>query len=215
MTELDVMPRRAGRIVFGLVLIAGAVYLATHAGGIDQPYRYDTIPPRGPNLHAWHIVVGSWAAATSAALLVMALVSALPRSRNSNLLRVAALTMPSVGIAMMLPITLHMIFVLPSGERSFDEWAWMSVVCSGHTHVLFALLVYARALALAHGSAPVRIKTIYIATCVVAVFPVVIPAAFVAVTGLPFIPLLRYMEKLAAADREDSCALPYATIRTA
>jgi hypothetical protein len=205
----DVIPYRAGRVGFGAALIGGAVLLASRApAGLDHHGR-------GGQVHAWDIVVGIWVTAFTALLLVPALASLLRRSRNSDALRVAALTVPSVGLALMLPITIHMLFVLPSGEAAFDEWTWLSAVFVGHVHVVFALLVWARARSLASGiRKPVSVKLIYLLTCVAALIPFVIPVVFVAVTGLPLIPLLRYMETVAAEDREASRDIPYAEIRT-
>lgn len=204
-----VIARRAGRIAFGIVLVAGMFALVAYS-------FHDEVRGRGP-IHAWHIIVATWLAALFGAAIVTAAVGSTSRSRNHDDLRRPALWVPAVGIALLLPLTLHLPFMLGESADVFDDWARMSVLLVGPTHLVFAVLVFARAQALTSDRTvrkPLRIRTIYLVTVAVAAFPYVIPALFVAVTGLPIIALLRRMEAIAHRDREDSRDVPFAIVRS-
>lgn len=201
----DVVARRAGRIAFGAVLLAGVYVLVNFARKHEVAHAY----------HAWHVVAGAWLLAAAAGFLVTRLVAILPPTRDPGALRRAAFVVPSVGVALLLPITLHMPIALWSGVDTFDLWCRMAVFATGLTHVVFALLVAVRAAQLARGTTNISIGMIYWVTCVIAAIPFVIPAGFVALTGIPIVPLLRRMERIAEADRAASIELPFAVARTA
>ena len=83
-----------------------------------------------------------------------------------------------------------------------------------HTHLCFAVLVYGRARALSRGDEPISIPRIYLLTCVFAAFPFVIPVVYVAITGIPIVPLLLWMKRIARLDREH-VDVPFAIARVA
>ena len=201
----DVIASRAARIAFGVTLLLGTCVLV-HVAVTDR-FRSD--------LHASHIVIATWAAAAAIALVVRLLVAALRPTVNPDALRRGALAVPSVGIALLLPLTLHMPFCTLESQRFFDSWTMGTIIAAGAPHLLFALFVLVRADQLVGDRAPVTIKTIYIYTCVVGLVPFVLPALFIAITGVVFIPLLRMMERVAYRDRVASGELPLAFARTA
>ncbi|NVB80138.1 MAG: hypothetical protein HOV81_17220 [Kofleriaceae bacterium] len=145
--------------------------------------------------------------------------------------RVAALVLPAIGIALIAPLTVHAIVVLlvnldhvatwsllRHALEQFDGWAVASLALTGPAHVTFAALVGVRANRLAKGAIPVTVKTIYLATVIAACVPgilVVVPPFVVALTGLPMLPLLYWMEGVAERDREPRIALPTAVARVA
>lgn len=203
---VDVVAARAGRVAFGLVLIAGALLLAFHA----RDFHYGE-----PSRHAWEYIAGAWGIALAAGIGVTITGSLLPRSRNRGALRTEALAVPAVGISLLLPLTIHLLYLHGESADSFDEWVRMSVMLTSHTHIVLALLVASRAIALAKGEPPVGIPHIYAVTCGVALIPMIIPMFFVAVTGIPFVPLLLWMPRIARIDRERSRDIPFAIARAA
>jgi hypothetical protein len=201
----DVFARRAGRIAFGMVLLAGAVMLVMQAG------NHPAIPK---TVHAWHVIVATWTVAILVGRVVTAIASRTRRPHASNDLRVAGLAVPAVGMALLMPLTIQLpftIFISPN-LADFDGWTEMSLAFTGHVHVVFALFVLARAVALTDGKT-FSITLIYVVTCCVALVPYVFPAVFVALTGLPIIPMLRHMERIVARESDETCAIPYAVVR--
>ena len=202
--------RRAARIAFGLVLIAGAAVLVA-TWSFDDPIR------PSPAL----VLVASWCAAFGVAAAVHAIVARAPVVRESARLVDASVVVPTVGIALLLPLTLHLVVwvVLAWLDHeprldSFDRWAAISIALVGHTHVVLALLAGFRASQLVKGRRPIRICTIYLTCVVISLVPFIVPAVVVAVTGLPFIPLLQAQARIAAAERA-AIDVPLAVARSA
>lgn len=197
----DVFAKRAARIAFGIVLLLGMAAL------LDFAIAEGAHTPRG--VHAWHIIVGSWLAAAIAAVVVWAVTVVRRPPRNSDALRRAALSVPAIGIALLLPLTLHLPFAL-NDLTAFDTWAVASLVVVGHVHLIFAFLVWRRARALTGNGRPITVARIYILTCIAAAFPFILPSPLVALTGIPVAALLVRMKTIAENDREHSHAVPFA-----
>lgn len=208
----DVFARRAGRVAFGAVLMAGIPALVTHALAARR-MRWEDPPPSG--WHAWQIIVATWLLAVATGLVVRVVVPHLRLRREANALRDAALWVPAVGVALLLPLTIHLIVGFRDEPRGFDDWVRLSLGMVSHTHVAFAVMVYARARALSAGSnEPFGVVRIYLLTCVFAAFPFVIPVIYVAITGIPIVPLLLWMKRIARLDREH-VDVPFAIARAA
>jgi hypothetical protein len=206
----NLIANRAARIAFGLVLLAGMLFIVTCTITTDKWLDH------GPDdMHMWHLILGTWLAALIVAGVVRAVATLLHLGGNPETLRHAALAVPAVGIALLLPLTLHMPFIQLAGSEFFDAWAFISLFAAGAAHVVFALFVLVRANQLVAGREPVSIKTIYLWTCVAGAVPVVVPAIFVAITGIPCIRLLIYMERVAYRDRVATGELPFAVARAA
>lgn len=114
--------------------------------------------------------------------------------------RVAGYVVPAVGMALMMPLTLHLLVarVMSNVDRGFDDWCFWSVLFVSVAHVAFAILVGLRAAAIVQGRPPISVGTIYIATVTLAGVPgvvLVIPLVITAVTGIPLLPLLYGMER--------------------
>ena len=151
------------------------------------------------------ILAGTWVAAVVGGVATTRIANA--GTRDPEPLFTASLVMPSVGIALLAPLTLQLPFVIALGDASeFGEWARLSLIITGATHLVFAALVAARAWRLVAGRPAPGPGLIY-ATCVaVSCVPFavlyLIPPALVAITGVPLIKLMRSMETLVERERE-------------
>ncbi len=220
------LARRAGRIAFGVVLALGMLVLAVFA--IRCGFR--TMP-----IHAWQLLLGTWLAAFGAAALVRTLtdVAAPPRptALDEDRHRVAAFVVPAVGLALIAPLTVHLLVVvllqldhamtwhaLRRALERFDDWAVLSLALTGPAHATFALLVGRRATQLARDQIPTSVEAIYVASTIAACVPgivVLLPPVIVALTGLPLLPFLHGMRRVAERDRDPRRALPAAIARPA
>jgi hypothetical protein len=204
--ERIVVGHRAARVVFGSSLIAGAMALVIRALLVDV-VGASAIPA------AWEIVAMTWtvafASSVVAARVARTLVWERPRMATDDESLVASITLPAAGLAVFLPITIHMPFALfAAGTHGFDQWCTWSVALVGHAHVVLAVLAAHRAASLIErrreepASTPV---SIYVITILVSAVPFglfyVVPPFLVAVTGLPIIALLPVMERLLARER--------------
>ena len=145
-------------------------------------------------MHCRRVILLAWVAA-----LFVGFVGSLVRDRGDRH-RVAGYVVPAVGMALMLPITLHLLVAMLIGytERGFDDWCFWSVVFVSVAHIVFAILVGLRAAAIVQGRPPISVGTIYIATVTLAGVPgvlLVIPLVITSVTGLPLLPLLHGLER--------------------
>lgn len=195
--ERIVIGSRARRVVFGGTLVVGALALLGRAALHDLVNA-----PRVP--HAWHVVVFTWLLALVAAVCAAPLARCLLSQRcpgidDDDRLFVASLTLPAAGLALLLPITLHMpIALLLGGSAAFDRWCTWSVAIVGHAHIVLAVLAAHRAAGLCdeepeRGSGRVvrSAAASYLITILVSVVPfglrAVIPPLLIAVTGLPLL----------------------------
>jgi hypothetical protein len=200
---------RASRLAFGFVMIAGAIVLVHNV----LAYSHDHQAVRdGTAWHAWQVIVGTWLAAS-----VTALPGLLIKDRGDHL-RVASYVVPAVGIALLLPLTLHMpIALYLSDAAGFDMWCVFSGIFVGVAHVVFAITAGLRARALVEGREPIAVSTIYGVAVAMSCVPgllVVLPPLVTAATGVPIIPLLFAMERWTKRERE-AAMLPTAILRAA
>lgn len=179
---------RASRIAAGLVLIVGAIELAYNAVQIGE---------NGHTTHGmWHapaIIVATWLVAA-----VVALVGAFVPDRADGAGHVSSYVLPYMGVALMLPLTIHLPFAIAlGGTEGFDWWVLYSTAFVGIAHIVFAILVGLRASALAKGTQPISVRQIYVGTVVASGMPgllVVIPVLLVAMTAALLLPMLHAME---------------------
>ena len=213
-----IVARQCGRIAFGAVLLGGAAYLAFSAlwSAVPVAHRW------GEVFHASRIIGVTWLIATVAGIVVSRLAAVTRPNWRPERLFALSLIAPTIGIAVLGPITLHMAVVLPLwGNRAFDAWVFESLIVTGLTHVVFATASALRAYELVAGKPARSPRSIYVATVVASCVPFVIlfaiPPVLVAITALPFVPLLRSMEALVARERREIAAamhaLPRATLR--
>jgi len=198
--------RRAGRIAFGTVLFAGTAVLVqrlVHGG------------PLLGQAHAWQIIAATWIAAAVVGKIVA--VASSGSARDPQGMFKASVVVPSIGIALLLPLTLQMPFLLgDGGAAEFDGWAKVSLPIAGATHLVFAALVALRASRLVEGGVarvitPGQIYVIVIAvSCIPFALLYMIPPVIVALTGLPILPLLYAMKNLVERERAAVPELPRA-----
>jgi hypothetical protein len=210
--------RRLGRIAFGAVLIAGTAYLvADVATTTRNSFRHYA----QPEFHGARIICVTWLVAIAAGFVTSRIAARADRRWHPEHLFAESLMVPTIGIAALGPITLHMGVVLPLlGCRAFDMWVFWSLVVTGIAHVVFAVTSAMRVYELVAGKPARSPRWIYIATvctsCVPFLVLLAIPPVLVALTALPFVPLLHAMETLVARERRQIAAamhpLPRATL---
>lgn len=200
LTMNDVFARRAGRLAFGVVLLLGAVYLVLtmcfsgHGGHEGDAAR---------------ILEWTWLLAAGAGVAVWAIAAWLRAPTDSDAVLTESLVLPTLGAALLLPLTLHLlVFRLLDGHSwasEFDDWVGLSLVITGPAHLVFAILSAVRASKLAIGlpaPSPLKIYGLTVAaSCLPFVLLMAIPPVLVAITGLPILPLLYGMERLIARER--------------
>jgi len=216
-TMAQLFARRLGRIAFGLVLLAGAAVLtagawAGRSRGLDGEWP-----------SAAQIIALTWLAAALAGTAVRLLAARVRWSRDPEALFAESLMLPTAGIALLLPITLHVPVVLAiSDSRGFDLWVEASLWITGIAHLAFAGMSVQRARRLVAGQPAVAPRTIYVVTVVTSCVPFVvlwaIPPLLVAITAAPFVPLLRYQQRIVERERAELAAvaqaLPRAIVRS-
>jgi hypothetical protein len=192
MFRFTVRGRRAGRIAFGAVLIAGAALLVHRLTSADYP-------------QAAQVLLGAWSFAFAAYAIAGRLGSRRELDHVGEL-EAPGLVVPTVGVALLLPLTMHLPFAVGMSHdlKAFDNWAQLSLVITGPTHVVLAMLGGIRARQLAHGPASLTPAWIYGICVAVSCLPFaifVLPPLLVAVTGLPLAALMSWTASLAAHER--------------
>jgi hypothetical protein len=209
-TMSQIFARRVGRIAFGVVLLAGVAWLATAAWSVS----FDGRDPK--QLEAARIIGLTWLAAIAAGLAARGIAARVRGSHGSETLFAKSVVIPTLGIALLLPITLHLpVVLLVSDAGGFDFWVVASLWVTGLAHLVFATTCALRGYRLVTGKPAMSPTRIYVATLITSCVPFVvlwaIPPALVAITALPFVPLLHAMERRIARERlELSQALPRA-----
>lgn len=188
MFNFSVAQRRAARIVAGLVLITGAIALLQR--GFRDAY----------------LVLGATWAAGAVAYVLAACVHPRRALEHTDERAVASFVLPSVGVVLLLPFTLHAIVSLAfeGTARSFDEWITWTIGMTAPAHLMCALLVWIRAARLARGKHALSTRQVYLWTVVAGCVPgaiFVLPPLVIAVTGLPIALFICGMEPWIVNDR--------------
>lgn len=209
----QIFARRVGRIAFGVVLLAGVAWLATAAwcGSFG--------PRHAMRLDAARMVGLTWLAAVAAGVAVRVIAARVRWSHGADTLFAKSVVVPTLGIALLLPITLHLpVVLLVADAGAFDFWVIASLWVTGLAHLVFAITCALRGYRLVTGKPAMSPAKIYVATLITSCVPFVvlwaIPPALVAITALPFMPMLHAMERRIARERLEletiSQALPRA-----
>ena len=201
MFKSSVRGQRVGRIAFGAVLLAGVAILV---------HRLCTTHPMRGEALAAYVIPATWVAAF-AAYAIGSWIGSRRALDHADELVVPALVVPSIGAALLLPLTLHLPFalLLLRDPSDFDEWAALGGFFTIPTHLVLVGLVARRAWQLATGApaiAPLRIFGICVGVSCVPLAILLFPPMIVMMTGLPMLVPLGYMESLAARDRERGAA---------
>jgi hypothetical protein len=199
----QIFARRIGRIVFGGVLIAGVAYLvaAACAGLSGSPWILG-----GRDLGAARII--------GVTTVARRIASRVRFTGGPDRLFAESMMAPAVGMALLLPITLHMPVVLLVGDAAaFDTWVVASMWITALPHAVFAFACAVRAYQLVADRSAWSPRGIYVATLLTSCVPFVVlyavPPALVALTALPFIPMLRVMERIVTRERAEWAAAPH------
>lgn len=194
-------------MVFGGVLILGALALV--------PHTYGRVVHDRDGLPAAALVPMIWLAALALGLAARALVSRRP---HLPAMARASVVLPSIGVALLGPLTLQLapiMFLFSRPFAMFDQWVWLAVIVSAPAHLLFAVLAAWRADQLARGVAAISPRRIYAWVVVVSCVPFValygLPPLAVAVTGLPFLWWMRVVDRIVDAERV-AAELPHAAV---
>jgi hypothetical protein len=200
----DPRPRQLARMAFGVVLIGGVARLISTA---------QTPHVAGSTLGS--VIGWAWVIASAAALATYVFVRIMPWRpvRRSESQLQTSWMVPIAGIALLLPITIHLLCRLLVDGRVGDwsEWVSLSLMFTGFAHVVFAVLAATRAAQLASGKPAISCGAIY-GWCVLAAnvpFPI-LPAFYVAATGLPILPMLMLMKPLIERERRTITGFPTA-----
>ncbi len=210
-TNQELIARRVGRIAFGGVLLAGVACLVASASAGRSMWH-------GPRFEAAQILSGTWLVALIAGAAARAIALRVPTGRGPGALFVESVVTPVLGMALLLPLTIHLPFALVlSDSDGFGEWVRVSFWITGTAHVVFALTSTLRGYQLATGRkawSPGRIFALTVLTsCVPFVVLMGIPPMLVAVTALPILPLLSAMERIVTNERAEIAAAPQALPR--
>lgn len=132
-TTSQIFARRAGRIAFGLVLLVGVASLAAAAWS-------GSVGSHSPACWGAARLVGlTWLAAILAGAVVRAIAARLRWRPAAEALFAESVMVPTAGIALLLPITLHLpVVVVVASAGTFDFWVAASLWITGAAHVVFA-----------------------------------------------------------------------------
>src|SRR4051812_6967212 len=111
----SVHARRLARIAASLVLIAGAVYLARAALQSTSDLGCAIGCSSHGDIHAVAIICVTWTLAAAVGFATWVVARRLKVRLAPGALGAESLMIPAIGIALLLPITLHMPFVLVLG----------------------------------------------------------------------------------------------------
>jgi hypothetical protein len=201
MTPMSAMlARRAGRAAFGVGLLAGACAIVSSAIASHQ-------------IHAVHIIGVTWAASITAGLLVWLGARLLAHRWHGDTLKYAGLVLPAVGLALIAPLTTHLLVTLPFGLglRSFDDWTQISLVVTGAAHIAFAVTSAYRVVGLIDGTRVLSVQWVFLIVILVSCVPfvvLIVPPILVALTGLAMLPILFAPETIVARERAIANATP-------
>jgi len=197
MFKTDPVPaRRAARCAFGVVMAAGGVTLFVRAWTSGQA-----------GLDAEHWLAMTWLASLVAGAIAYGLARMSPRPIALS----TSLVLPWIGLALVGPLSASWLEGLLLGSTwttsQFDEWAALTCKVAIVPHIVLAVLASFRMERLARGDVPMAmditsIAAIYGVVTGAGALPFVIPAVFVAITGIPFIPLFLLTNRIAASERE-------------
>jgi hypothetical protein len=191
--------RWIGRTVFGGVLTAGALVLVSRLLSEEAP-------------HAAAVIGATWSIAALFGLLATKWAT-LRGGYVRTALFEASVVLPSIGMALLTPLSLHLgvALVLGEGGHGFDGWAAMSMAAVGLAHVGFAILAAIRGLRAVRGATSPSLAFVYIVTIVLSLVPwgmFVLPPVIVGVTGIPIVLFMRLADGMIARERDAAARLP-------
>jgi hypothetical protein len=205
-TMQQLLARRLARIAFGVVLIAGVAALTTAAWAGGPRLRGHGAPSSA------QIISFTWLAALLLGAVVQFAAARVRWSCEPEALFGPSLIVPTAGIALLAPITLHMpIALLITDSRGFDQWVEASLWVTALAHIAFAATSVRRAHQLVTGRPAMSPTRIYVITVLVSCVPFIvlwgIPPVLVGLTAAPLMPLLLRMERIVDRERTEIAAI--------
>lgn len=208
---MSIQQQRAGRVAFGLALVLGAAVMWTLS--LCALRGRVVVPCAAIVLATWGLAFAAYRIAAGRARGMEGV-----HDETSDRTRTLSLVLPALGVALLLPLTIHMPFALAvGGVRSFDEWCGWSLIFAGIAHVFFAGLLVGRVRAIACGNRPRSVAQIFIICVIAGAVPgIAIPPIIVALTGIPMLGIVfPAFDAIAAAERRATPELPRAIVRAA
>jgi len=195
--------RRLARIAFGAVLVAGAAVMLARLGEphLFAPFSNEPTATAHPQVAV--VLILTWGAAFLVYAMVRVTVSR--RGCAPQQLLVPSLVLPGIGMALLLPLTLHLPVAVLFDDvgDGFDHWAALSRDITAPAHVALALLVAWRAVRLARGQRGPSPAWIFSIVTIVSSIPwgiLILPPILVMITGGPMVPLLAWMEPMVKSE---------------
>src|SRR5258708_1386915 len=165
-TMSQILARRVGRIAFGVVVLAGVARLTTVAS------RASLTSHATPRIDAASTIALTWLCALAAGAIARTIAARVRWSRDADSLFAPSVVVPTLGVALLLPITLHLpIALLATDAPSFDVWVMASLWITGLTHLVFAILCARRGYHLVAGKPAMSPRKIYVITLVTSCVP--------------------------------------------
>jgi hypothetical protein len=202
-----IFARRVARIVASFVLLAGVVAIVANAWAFANDRA-------GPELHTAELIGFTWLAAVVLGATAHGLVILVRPAWRPEALLTESLLLPAGALALLLPITLHLLVALALGSAGtdFDGWVLASTFITGLAHLLFAGLCMLRAHQLLRREpaiSPLRIfRAVVLTSCAPFAVLFAIPPLLVALTGLPLLPLLHAMAPRIERECAELAAMP-------
>lgn len=172
---------RVGRTAFGVVLV-----------GVGASVLVNGLATHDSHAAAW--LAWGWLAAIAAGLFGTAVGLAWRSPRRLG----PSLVWPSLGLALALPLTVHALIwcSIGWGTSDFDEWVFIVARFGLPAHLLAAVLLGWRAHQIGTGAKRWPVGACYGAVCGAGIFPIFVGILIVAITGLPFLLVCWYTERL-------------------
>lgn len=201
--DTTVLRRRLVRVVVGLVLLVGLVHLI-----VDACHGRDGFSRELPFI---------WGCAALAAVAAACVAPFIVRFVQSDAWATSSIVLPVVGLALLLPISLHAVAFrcVHATWASLDDWCGASLVGAGIAHLVFATLFSVRTISLARtGTSPISVSELFLVTTLASAIPFFILAmGITAATGLAILPVIALVDWLARRDHAAlSAALPRAIV---
>jgi len=197
--DVRVLRRRFVRVVFGLALVAGFCHFV--GGACARPsYAFD--------------LFGAWKHAGLAAIAAGLVAPMVVRRISGDAWATSSIVLPVVGIALLLPLTLHRAAFAIVGQ-TMDEWCVFRLVGAGIAHLVFAILFAARTVSLARsGQTALSIGELFMLVTLAGALPFfVLGMGIVALTGVFILPVISLVEWLALREHAATAAgLPRAIV---
>lgn len=201
--DTRVLRHRFVRVIVGVTLLAGV--LGVIGAAITEH------PVIAPDL------LRIWPAAAIAGVIASCVAPLVVRRVAGDAWATSSIVLPATGIALLLPLTLHILAFHWAGESwaSVDDWCGLAVAGTFVAHIVFAVLLGVRAVSIARsGKSALSVGELFLLTTLASAFPFfVLSMADTAVTGLLILPAISFVSWIAAREHAAlSSGLPRAIV---